>query len=173
MSIDCSRKNIYCTILIRITNCIIRNIIQHLIDHMPYSLYRYRISLKWYIYIFFRSRTVQMQNNVLCQFIQIYRFKRKVTVFFIQSGKLNDICDQRTQTTCFMINPARKFRHLFIRNHPIHHKFCISGDWHKWCLELMRNICRKFSAHCFCLFQFFHLFGDLFILLIHPSKKRT
>ena len=46
MSIDCSRKNIYCTILIRITNCIIRNIIQHLIDHMPYPLYRYRIPLK-------------------------------------------------------------------------------------------------------------------------------
>ena len=46
MSINRSRKNIYCTILIRITNRIISNIIQHLINHMPYSLYRYRISLK-------------------------------------------------------------------------------------------------------------------------------
>ena len=49
----------------------------------------------------------------------------------------------------------------------------IAGNGHQRSFQLMGDIGGKFLSHGICIFQFLHLLGDLFILIVHTHKKRA
>ena len=98
------------------------------------------------MYILLLCNFSQTATDILhyCIRIQLLPF---VWIFtLIQLRNLDRIFYQRDQTLCFVINSARKLLDVLFFDKSVLDDLCKSRNRSQRCFQLMRYICRKFSA---------------------------
>ena len=90
---------------IRITNRIVRYIVQHFIKHMTHSLNCNRMTVISQGNILLLGLILEIVYYIFCKLIQFHTFHgNHFILLFIQPGQLDNICHQITKTIGFFVN---------------------------------------------------------------------